>query len=308
MTASRILLPMHNTLYYGCFLLLLGAVCLPGCAPTVSSEADQVGHHVDFVPLLRCAIMDSMTYESDSSIRAFYRKDLIAIGQQPGWQGKFFVLRDTATKEVTIAIRGTANMANVLSDAQIAKASNNALGIPIHRGFMAAANELYDSVHVHLDDNSEYTINLTGHSLGGAVAAILRLRFEQEKRTLGWTITCGQPKVTTLEGGSKFSTTGIVRMINHRDPIPLVPPNDATEAHGGYVHFGKALLLLDGPYFVGEGEEVAQNAAVNSFWANLSAETPADHKIANYCATLRKKIGYSEEVLFNDRAQYMDTR
>ena len=90
----------------------------------------------------------------------------------------------------------------MLTDADIVKIEDEHLGIPVHEGFHSAAVELHDSIAPIITAYPDYTVHLTGHSLGGAIAAITMMRLKSARIKVGWTITFGQPKVTTLDGGN----------------------------------------------------------------------------------------------------------
>jgi len=70
-----------------------------------------------------------------------------------------------------IVIRGTANESNVLSDIDVRLVDDTRTGIKLHKGFRDAAVTIMQII-----DNTktlEQTVNVTGHSLGGAVAQII---------------------------------------------------------------------------------------------------------------------------------------
>ena len=77
-----------------------------------------------------------------------------------------------------ISIRGTDNGKNVLTDLDARPFRDKKLGVQIHRGFRDAAEKLKNDIieNVALEE----TIILTGHSLGGAIAQILGLWFEDD--------------------------------------------------------------------------------------------------------------------------------
>ena len=86
-------------------LLIAAAVATlaTACTPSVDADLDTAGHSVNMYPMYLMALMDSMAYESDSAIAAYYGDELLAIGEQPGWDGKFFVLIDREAGDLAIA-------------------------------------------------------------------------------------------------------------------------------------------------------------------------------------------------------------
>ena len=88
---------------------------------------------------------------------------------------------------------------------------------------MRAAQETYDAVRPVLDQRRQ--IRITGHSLGGAVAAILTalLSADPAGLTLGRTITFGQPMVTDINGARRLHKHSLLRVVNRGDPVAMLP-------------------------------------------------------------------------------------
>jgi triacylglycerol lipase len=68
-------------------------------------------------------------------------------------------------------------------------------------------------------------IRITGHSLGGAVAAILAALLAEDPAgfTLGRTITFGQPMVTDINGARLLRKHSLLRVVNRADPVAMLP-------------------------------------------------------------------------------------
>jgi len=123
-----------------------------------------------------------------------------------------------------ISIRGTDNGKNVLTDLDARPFQDGKLGIQIHKGFRDASEKLRDDIleNVALEE----TIILTGHSLGGAIAQILGLWFEDD----GYEVqiyTFGSPSVMM----EQMWEDGHFRVYLENDPVPFLPPFP-------YVHWG----------------------------------------------------------------------
>jgi hypothetical protein len=263
---------------------------------------------MNFEEIYRFADMSLTVYGSDADIRDHYgERNLVAVQPLPKTDGKFIVLKDATSKALEIAARGTANFENVLIDAEYSKRSDSKLGIYVHRGFDEAAQELYASVRPYLRTYQDkgYSFRLTGHSLGGAMAAILALLLLADGYEVDKTITFGQPKLTNKEGVKKYREIPLLRIIDERDLVPLLPPLTLVSSmHGKYRHFGQEIVLLRDEYYARLSERASESPEVSSFWHNLGNEQLADHHIAKYIERLEPKLKKAQQVAFEDRLKY----
>ena len=76
-------------------------------------------------------------------------------------------------------MRGTDNLKNWLLDSDYVlkhcsqKFAEQTLSIDLHNGFYDASTAVWEVIQPHL--NQSYKTRITGHSLGGAIAAILMI-------------------------------------------------------------------------------------------------------------------------------------
>ena len=147
-----------------------------------------------------------------------------------GSQGKYAYIIYHEENNTYIAIRGTSNKENVLTDIDANLQYNKRLGVYLHRGFALAAQTVYDDIKdLH---KLKPTIFITGHSLGGAIALII----SEWLYTDGYSIisyTYGSPK-TSIEKGKVYH----IRVVNSTDPVPLLPPSP-------FNHYGIKLNPID---------------------------------------------------------------
>jgi triacylglycerol lipase len=241
-----------------------------------------------FPRALEYAERASAAYESDDVIRQrFGQSSEVTIRDLPGLNVKAFVEIDRAKRLQWVVVRGTANLANVRVDCEYHRDSESHLGCPVHRGFYTSAIGVYAFARPLLDPTFETRV--TGHSLGGAVAAVLLMMFENDGLKLGRAMTFGQPKVTDEQGVLRYARLPLLRFVNHDDPIPLIPPAGflPREGRGGaYRHFGAEVWLEDNGEFEFFSEHRAQARDLTSFWGHLGEENPAEHLIAHYISKM----------------------
>ncbi|KAJ7930297.1 Alpha/Beta hydrolase protein [Mycena leptocephala] len=125
-----------------------------------------------------------------------------------------FIVRDDTRQEIVVSFPGTNNLADVITDMKFRRVPFISPGIPldmairlsVHRGFLAAYNvvaqTVLDTVKAELAEHPAYTIAVTGHSLGGAIASLAAPALKSELPAAAIKLfTFGQPRV----GNRKFA-------------------------------------------------------------------------------------------------------
>lgn len=139
----------------------------------------------------------------------------------------FLALRDK-DKMLVLAFRGTEkeSLKDIISDldARFYKDKN---GAKSHEGFLRAFQCVETEVKKSLDNLTEYSLYVTGHSLGGALAMIATRCLNSDN--LAACYTFGSPRVGNIEFGDTIKPP-IYRVVNDLDPVPLVPPTYLWEA------------------------------------------------------------------------------
>jgi predicted lipase len=227
---------------------------------------------------------------------------------------RYMLITDVTAKTYTIVIRGTSNFRNAMQDMRFHKDKSNRLDCKLHRGFHKAAEMIFDDLSSKMS-NTEYTIHVTGHSLGGAEALIVGAYCSQAKMNLGKIITFGQPKVFDRDGMKKWGHLPLTRVVNETDIVPLVPPVELIYMFKRYVHFGEMIKLCNDEYYCFLEQIQARNNGVNSFWLNAAKEGFSvwemfkelpDHYMDSYLDNINPKIKGGKELLWKDREQYLE--
>ncbi|KAF5328718.1 hypothetical protein D9619_011731 [Psilocybe cf. subviscida] len=152
-----------------------------------------------------------------------------------GTQG--FVVRDDSRKEIVVALRGTMELKDAFIDAQIIQVPLKSTGLAnvgdsyVHIGFLYAYNVVASSVLRTVKAQKaaypSYTIIVTGHSLGAAVAALAAVSIKSALPSSNLKLyTFGQPRT----GNAAFATyvenligiNNIFRAVHTYDGVPTI--------------------------------------------------------------------------------------
>jgi triacylglycerol lipase len=187
------------------FLIATLASCvatLTACAGISTDELDKLGStvapaNIDFTDIYAYAERSNAAYEDKLAIKLKYPLT-IRINSPDGTEVRYFLERDDKTHTQFITVRGTHNNKNLAEDLDITVREDRKVDIPVHAGFDAAARAVFNDLKSHLKPG--YKTYVTGHSLGGAVAAILAIYLIEDGVQVERVVTVGQPRFTTTDG------------------------------------------------------------------------------------------------------------
>ncbi|UVS79004.1 lipase family protein [Actinokineospora sp. UTMC 2448] len=142
--------------------------------------------------------------------------------------------------------------------------------------------------------DNDQTIWFTGHSLGGALAALaaMRLHFEEPRLLADGVYTFGQPRVcdrTLAQAHDEAFRGRAHRFVNNNDIVPQVPPAPAFQ-HTEAVHY------IDSDGRIRDSLSVFGGLADRAKGLTADAFAPAgdgvrDHLMNRYLEALRNNAG-----------------
>ncbi len=140
----------------------------------------------------------------------------------------YLIETDDAAREQVLAIRGTANLADAVTDLGTSKGWDPNLEVPVHSGFQRFAQTIFDDIEQNHRLNPADHIFVTGHSLGGAAALLVGLYLyvdEKANYDIAGVYTFGQPKVFDNRGTTSwpFFARRVMRVVDCDDVVPIVP-------------------------------------------------------------------------------------
>jgi hypothetical protein len=218
----------------------------------------------------------------------------------------YLIETDDERREQIVAIRGTSNLADVLTDLGTRKVSDETLGVAVHSGFRRFARAIYQDIARHHRLRQDYRIFTTGHSLGGVGALLLGLYLYLDRDAsyeVAGVYTFGQPKVFDNKGATSWPRFAgrVLRVVDCGDPVPILPTGESkidslvqlsffdTARRANYQHLGQSLLLMDdGRFWMPGGVEVERDLtkAVEDAVIETVNGHEIDHGMRAYLARL----------------------
>jgi len=287
-------------------IALLGALAACRSLPTVDESP---APEIDFAEIYHLAeLYRSVRFDSAEKIHADWdgRYELLEVVEIQSTRNRYLLgILPPGRQEVVI--RGTANWTNAVFDVRIRRHWNAELGIELHKGFEEMATALLLDLVPRL--RTEREVVLFGHSLGAAEVVILGLLLDKRGYTVRRVYASGQPRVTDTDGAQRCGGFPVLRIVNANDLVPLLPSVRDLAPARSYRHFGDALMLLDGPYYVYfRGDYVNEERGAMLWRALLHGqllEEFHEHSIWNYLARIAPKLDVALQVPFQDRMRFL---
>lgn len=292
-------------------VVVLCLMALAGCTGLSKQQLQLLGSgvtpaKVDFVELTAYAGRAKAAYADEAAIRSQYPAT-VRVSAPGKTDAQYFLERDDRAKVQYIAIRGTANRRNLIEDIEMRIREDLALAIPVHAGFDATARVLYADMKPYLKQG--YKTYITGHSLGGALAALLAIHMTEDGYKIEKVVTFGQPKFTTTSGVEKLGFLTLTRVVDENDIVPMLPPTTiVNRIYGVYEHAGPEIILLEGPHYVFLPTHDADRISIGEFGRSLSLANLKDHHMDNYLRRLSSKAQGAVNVPYDDREKYIASK
>lgn len=278
-------------------IILLGVAVI---SHSISTSAKSP--NIDFDILYRAAQLSNQAYDGKSKIIADLNGKSAKVATPGTADVQYFIGYNDKQKLQGISVRGTANDKNwsLNKDTEIVR--DKKAGILMHRGFRIAARTIYQDVKSRLKPG--YRTYITGHSLGGAIAAILGIYLQKDGVKIAGIYTFGQPKFTDAAGAKTYENLPLLRAVYQNDAVALLPDNDG-QGNKSFAHIGAAVNLLTGPYYAYAPAAQTLKFSQGSFGKFMSQVSLPDHKMKWYLQSLRDKLKGAKRVSFEDREQYI---
>lgn len=274
---------------------LLLSLALAGCAFTTPANfgvlASKISRHkVDFSTLIAAAKRVQAAHLTEAEIRKAYPHTIV-VADVPTVGMRYYITRQSTDSTQHVSLPGSDNLKDWLEDFEAYESYDARAGIHLHRGFEIAAEAVYANLKPHL--NPKYKVQISGHSLGGAVAVILSIYLKNDGYDLARTITFGQPRITTAQGVARYGDMALLRVVDVNDPVPMTPV-------APFEHFGAELILLDGNKYVFLQSASASTLSEGELARTLKHISVDEHELGKYLSRLELKRPTSQAVSFSE--------
>lgn len=146
----------------------------------------------------------------------------------------------------------------------------------VHRGFKAALDEAWPTIRQGLTRLPGRRVFFTGHSQGGAVAALAAERWIAEGGSVQGVYTYGSPRIGDVRFKRRYPVADHYRYENNNDLVTMVPFDGSLLPAGGlglehlgplrYRHVGQLRLITSAGEVVAEVERAAR---IRDRWRGL---------------------------------------
>ncbi len=165
----------------------------------------------------------------------------------------------------------------------------------IHIGFLNALNAIWPDVWATLQKTrGKRSLWITGHSLGGALAALATARLHfTEAQPINGTYTFGQPRIGDVEFCTCFDQgfrNNIFRVVNYHDIVPRVPLRNM-----GYEHQGQFFYFNVNKYDPNTTwADVLLRKVGNTIREIVDTNDISDHYMDNYLIKLKTLADFTD--------------
>ena len=300
---------IFNTFFNKSTFIITVGLLISFSLNSTALAAEKSFNKADFAHWLDAAYIADASYKSKEQITQVLvdqHYKLQIYKQLDGYSVAYFIATNDETKQHIIAVRGTANVENVIVDAAFVLVPDKITGIDIHQGFLLSSRDIYQQITAELKPG--YKITTIGHSLGGATAIILAMMLDAQGYDINEVITFGQPKVTNISGSQKFSHLNVTRLVTAKDLVPLVPPADPMDMMklSIFWHQGTEIILYEkNQYAVLSGMKSMLRTA--DFLNDVPSEQHINnHFMTTYITLLKPKLITANEVEYESDFSFSD--
>ena len=239
-------------------------------------------------------IDDTDDNDEDQSYPDFEFLDAMALARRECYY-LYYELMGNGEIRQEIFCRGTTLGVDILTCLQFWWQYDDDLDCHVHKGFANHANHLLQDVLPLLapPTDKRATIEISGHSLGGAVAFLLAMKLKLRGYNVVKVTTVGAPRfcyASSVEHLSKLLPPDTLRIEDDLDIVPFLPPFAR--------HLGDKLWIVDNDsrYVPFPQYPWTESVWINFRFYEILTSFTKHHRVGSYIAQLLKATNGHEEV------------
>ncbi|PVH73523.1 ferulic acid esterase A faeA [Cadophora sp. DSE1049] len=195
---------------------------------------------------VRYTAFSAAGYAPTCSVPAYGSSTVKYFNDTTGTETRATLFRDDSARELIIAFKGTSSPKDLDTDLDALLVPLTAVGTScssclVHEGFQAGYNSLASvitsTIKSQLSSHPGYKLTVTGHSLGGALAAIATSSFIGQRVPVSATYTFGEPRNGNAAWAAyinkQIPSANYYRVTHGNDGVPQIPPMVLNYAHHG---------------------------------------------------------------------------
>jgi hypothetical protein len=190
---------------------------------------------------------------------------------------------------VFIGVRGTQNLANIITDMKtgfVTWPAVDATGAAqFHKGFLSTVtNVILQKNWLPSIINQYANVVFVGHSLGGAVAQLLGLYFYMQLGSKVQVHTSASPQVGNAAAAALANSSGlnVVNVMCVSDPVPIM----CAVSNPLFIRWGNGASIVDVAVTTAPGVSSAAYVTPDFTWTYVFGNIKTIHPPANYLARL----------------------
>lgn len=201
----------------------------------------------------------------------------------------YYELKGNGESQQQIFCRGTTLTADILTCLEAWMVYDEDLQCRVHKGFRNQADRILKDVIPLLTPPNDRrgTIEVCGHSLGGAAATILAAKLRRKGYRVVRLTTIGEPRLCATRRDADKLTELLpkdqLRIENDKDFVPFLPPFGTPTAN-------KIWIANDSLRLVPKGTDWAESVWINFHVFEILASMGRPHRIPTYVQSLKRAV------------------
>jgi len=206
----------------------------------------------------------------------------------------YYEIQPNGNIQQQLFCRGTTVAMDIITCLSMWMVYDEELDCRVHWGFRNQADRILEDVQPLLNNDNRTTIEVAGHSLGGAVAYIIAAKLKKRGYTNVVKVTSlASPRFLCGSLQAQLLPPDTLRVESDADPATLLPPFGSSVGP-------KLLLLEDSGKIAYISNPSSSLSWVDSFFINfriweLFSRVNRTHRVPHYLSHIQRSLGLEKE-------------